>query len=100
MDLLIGDWKNEFIHNGVKEFELCTITAAGQYLIAGEHWFDVVDYSMDEKTRTMSFTKRAVKPGDTRKFHNTVFIEQPDYLVNTYENLPVTGGYSLNYRRI
>lgn len=100
ISFLTGSWKNEFMFNGKMESEVCNIDVDGKYYIEGEHWFNIVDFEHDSKNNTISFIKQAVKPGDERKFYNTVAIVDPDYLVNSTEHDVNSDAYSVCYKRI
>lgn len=80
------------------ESEVCDIDADRKYYIDGELWFNVVDFKHDIKGNRISFIKWAVKPGDERKFYNTVSIVDKNYLVNSTEKDENAEAYSICYK--
>jgi hypothetical protein len=97
---LEGTWKNEFIDNGKADSEICDIKADGSYHINGEHWFNITDVTYDAGTNQLSFIKAAARPGDDRKFYNTVTVTDSDYLINCNDNSQAGRGYSVSYKRL
>ncbi len=99
-DFLTGIWKNEFMVDGKKGFEICEIKADGKYYIDGVHWFDVIDINYDHESNKISFVKSAVQTGDERKFYNIVVKINNGYLVNIPGNIVNENTYSIGYKRL
>ncbi len=98
-DFLVGKWRNDFMLDGIKAFELCEIDATGGYFVDGEHWFNVIEFEYDRKTSTISFTKSAVKEGDERQFFNVISKISDNFLENESPTSNKST-YSISYSRI
>jgi hypothetical protein len=92
-DFLVGTWKNEWYgdHQGS---EICNITGDLRYFVGGTHYFNLVGFSYDQNTNSLSFTKVGAQPGDNRRVTNVLTIHNNNFLTG------IENSYPIKYSRI
>lgn len=89
---LKGTWRNDWGTDG--EHEIFTLTEDGNYVINGEHVFNLTEFNFDPKSNTITFYKTAVRLGDNRKVPNTVEVINNELLEGIENN------YKIKYTKI
>ncbi|MBI5372556.1 MAG: hypothetical protein HZA79_11095 [Sphingobacteriales bacterium] len=89
---LTGTWRNDWGTDG--DHEIFTLNENGNYVINGEHVFNLTDFNFDPKSNKITFYKTAVRPGDERKVFNSVEVKNNELLDGFEQN------YKIKYTKI
>lgn len=89
---LKGTWRNDWGEDG--DHEVFTLNEKGNYVINGEHVFDLTEFNFDAKSSIITFFKTAVRKDDHRKVLNTVEVKNNELLEGIEHN------YKIKYTKI
>lgn len=92
LSALKGTWRNDWGEN--EGHEIFTLNEKGNYLINGEHVFDLTEFNFNPKSNEIKFYKTGVRQGDDRKVLNTVKVINNDLLEGFEQD------YKIKYTKI
>jgi hypothetical protein len=89
---LKGTWRNDWGEN--EGHELFTLNEKGNYVINGEHIFNLTEFNYNPKSNEITFYKDAVRQGDARRVFNSVKIINNELLAGTEQD------YKIKYTKV
>jgi hypothetical protein len=89
---LKGTWRNDWGEN--EGNEIFTLNEQGNYVINGEHIFNITEFDFDPKANKITFYKTGVRSGDNRKVLNTVKVINNETLEGIEQD------YKIKYTKI